>query len=52
MIYKKLNCNIQNKIDEKIKINHKKNFKEKLLFDLLKYFVIRNIDFIKSYLIY
>ena len=52
MIYKKLNSNIQDKIDEYIKINIKKNFKDALLFDLLKYQVINNIKFIKSYLIY
>ena len=52
MIYKNLNSNIQEKIDENIRNKHKKMFKDKLLFDLLKYFVIRNIDFFKSYLIY
>ena len=52
MIYKHLNNNIKDIIDEKIKKKHKKNFKEPLLFDLLTYFVKKNIDFVKSYLIY
>ncbi len=52
MIYKKLNPHIQDKIDEYIKIKRRKIFKEALLFDLLKYHVINNIKFIKTYLIY
>ena len=52
MIYKKLNPHIQDKIDENIKIKRKNIFKEALLFDLLKYYVINNIKFIKTYLIY
>jgi hypothetical protein len=51
MIYKKLNSNIQDKIDNKIKKKHKNLFKEALLFDLLKYQVKLNINFIKSKLI-
>tara|TARA_B100001559_G_scaffold285092_1_gene260774 strand:+ start:860 stop:1018 length:159 start_codon:yes stop_codon:yes gene_type:complete len=52
MIYKQLNSNIQEKIDIKIRENHKKKFKEALLFDLLNYQVNHFIDFIKSYFIY
>ena len=52
MIYKNLNCNIQNIIDNKIRHKHRFIFKEALMFDLLEYYVKRNIDFIKSYLIY
>ena len=51
MIYKNLNSNIQNKIDENVRNKHKKIFKEALLFDLLKFHVNNNIKFIKSYLI-
>ncbi len=52
MIYKNLNSNIQDKIDENVRNKHKKIFKESLLFDLLKFHVNSNIDFIKSYFIY
>ena len=51
MIYKNLNCNIQDRIDKYIRLKRKKIFKEPLLFDLLKYHVINNIKFIKSCLI-
>ena len=52
MIYKNLNNNIKDIIDEKIRLKHKKKFKESLLFDLLTYFIKKNIDFVKSYFIY
>tara|TARA_Y100001958_G_C20876574_1_gene308577 strand:+ start:38 stop:196 length:159 start_codon:yes stop_codon:yes gene_type:complete len=52
MIYKNLNNNIKDIIDQKIRIKHKKKFKEPLLFDLLTYFVKKNINFVKSYLIF
>jgi hypothetical protein len=52
MIYKKLNSNIQDKIDENVRYKHKKIFKGALLFDLLKFLVNSNIDFIKSNFIY
>ena len=52
MIYKKLNFNIQDKIDNNIKDKHKLMFRDALMFDLLEYHVKCNIDFIKSNLIY
>ena len=52
MIYKNLNSNIQDNIDNIVKIKHKIKFKNNLLMDLLAYHVKNNMDFIKSYLIY
>jgi len=51
MIYKNLNINIQNIIDQKIRYKHKLIFKDALMFDLLEYHVKCGINFIKSYLI-
>ena len=52
MIYKKLNVQIQEKIDDIIKKRRKKKFKDGLLLDLLTFHIKNNIDFIKTYFIY
>lgn len=52
MIYKNLNIKIQDKIDQYIRIKHKKIFNEPLLMDLLVYHIKNNINFIKTLFIY
>ncbi len=52
MIYKNLNKNIQDKIDQNVRIKHKKIFKESLLMDLLAYHIKNNMDFVKNLFIY